>query len=117
MTESMTPQEYVATLPDENAVYQVLEELRAKFGFGIVCMTRADAASVWHEDEDESCALSPEITDEQWKLVQESWYWRKGWSSDLVIEAVWEIVREAVGDAKNQYNQATEEYLNSLKSR
>lgn len=82
----------------ESDAMALIQRLEDRFGWGVLVMTRQDAADRWHQDEpgDER----REITDAQWDAVQHSWAWRKGFSGDLVMEAAWSVVDYAVEQAR-----------------
>lgn len=83
----------IETITEDEAVHLAIA-LERKFGWQGTFFTRQDADSSWTEYYEQPDVL----TDEQWDKVQQSWYWRKGISQQLV-ETGLSIVNDAVYEA------------------
>lgn len=83
----------IDTITEDEAVRLAIA-LERKFGWQGTFFTRGDADSSWTEYHEQPNVL----TDEQWNKVQQSWYWRKGISQQLV-ETGLSIVNDAVYEA------------------
>jgi hypothetical protein len=102
---------FAAALTEDQAM-QLFWSMVNRFGWGYLLMTRADVASNWHsDDEDDEQQREDEdgsgITDEQWDAVQGTWAWRKGWNNEAMMDVAWDLVRDAITDAKRELRDAT----------
>lgn len=86
---------------DTSIGYEIVRAVMNRFGFAGVVMGPGDAEEVWAEMDEEDGAEIPFDFDKVASLGR----WRKGFENEAIMEDAWEIVREAVREARSQVQQ------------
>ena len=92
--------EAIGTLdPTDTSIgYEIVRAAMTRFGFAGVIMGPGDAEEVWAEMDEEDGAEIPFDFDKVASLGR----WRKGFENEAIMEDAWEIVREAVREARGR---------------
>jgi hypothetical protein len=92
--------EAIGTLdPTDTSIgYEIVRAVMNRFGFAGVIMGPGDAEEVWAEMDEEDGAEIPFDFDK----VALTHCWHKGFEGEAIMEDAWEIVREAVREARGR---------------
>jgi hypothetical protein len=86
----------------EDEAMTLFHTLKARFGWAGTVFTRADAELEWQSTDealnDESSDAWPDMPDDVWNAIQDTWQWRKGIANNLT-ERGWDMVTAAVAKA------------------
>lgn len=80
--------------------HAAIRRLRGRLGLGMLIMAREDVDSIWASVAPEETGPDGAISDAQWQAVQETWAWQKGFGEDPLMSSAWQLVSEAVTDAR-----------------
>jgi len=81
---------------DISAGYDLLNAVNEHFGFAGVVMGPEDAKKAWEElDEEEGEELPFDF-----EAIRMTWWWRKGFTSDPIMEDMWEMVKDSAREAR-----------------
>lgn len=90
---------------DQSSGHTLLRAVMDRFGFTGVIMGPGDAGSVWDELDEETGTEFPFDLE----AVTATSAWRKGFGDDAIMEDAWEIVRDAVVEARGEVKKRVQQ--------